>query len=276
VVKEEKIRLVEELAKKMEKAKTVAIADIGRIPSRQFQEIRKALRGEAEIKVVKKRLLIRALKKAKLDKLKETMAEKPAVILANVDPFELFKKVKSLRTPMAAKPGMVAERDIVVPEGGTGLPPGPAIGELQAAGIPAKIEKGQIVVIKETVVAKAGEIVTPKVANALNKLGITPFEVGLEITGALEGNILFPREVLDIDYGKVRRDIETAGKEAFALAYSINFPVKEVIEMRLKEAALHAKSLALAAEWVTGETLRELLAKAHAHATALNARVGGD
>lgn len=276
MVKESKIKLVEELSKKLRNAKTVAIADIGRIPSRQFQLIRKALRGKAEIKVVKKRLLAKALEKSGLSSLLEHMANQPAVIISNLDPFELFKEVKAQKSPMPAKPGMIAERDIVVPAGGTGLPPGPVIGELQMAGIPAKIEKGQIVVTKDTVVVKAGEEVSREVANALNKIGITPFEIGLEITGAWESGIIFPREVLDIDYEKIKKNLEEAVSSAFALAYNINYPVKEVLEIKVREAFNFAKSLALNINWISKETLKDLVMKAHAHAVALNNLVGGD
>jgi len=275
VVKEIKAKMVEEIAKKIKGAKTVAIANIGRIPSKQFQEIRKGLRGKAEIKVVKKRMLIRALEKANLKELTEKMADQPALIISELNPFELFREMKARRSPMPAKPGMIAEKDIVVPAGGTGLPPGPAIGDLQMAGIPAKIEKGQIVVLKEKVVTKAGEEVTPAVANALNKIGITPFEVGLEITGAWEAGLIFGRDVLDIDYDRIRNDIASASESAFNLAYHAGYPVKEVIEVKLTEASGKAMNLALNIDWVSKDTIKQIISKAHAHALALNARVGG-
>ena len=275
MVSEWKIKLVEELAEKMKKAKTIAIANFGRIPSKQFQEIRKDLRGKAEIKVVKKRLLKKALEKAKLEKLIDCMAQQPAIIFSNLDPFELFREIKARRAKIPAKPGMVATSDIIVPAGGTGLPPGPAIGDLQAAGIPAKIEKGQIIVIKDTVVAKAGDVITERIANALQKLGIMPFEIGLEITGAYSEGVVFSRDVLDVSIEKIRKDFERASQEAFNLAFNVNYPVREVVELKLCEASQLALNLALNIDWISKETIEHLISKAHAHASILSSLVGG-
>jgi len=53
---EENDRVIKELQEKVRSSKSVAIVGIGRVPAKQFQQIRKSLRGKAEIKVVKKTL----------------------------------------------------------------------------------------------------------------------------------------------------------------------------------------------------------------------------
>ena len=274
MVQEHKVELVREVSDRLKGARVVGIADAGRLPSRQMQVIRRAV-GGAELRFMKRSLLRRALEEAGLGELAEHIPDKPVLIISEQDAFSLFREINSQKAAAPAKAGMVAEKDIVVPKGGTGLPPGQAIGDLQTAGIPAKIEKGQIVVTEDKVVAKAGEVITPQVANALAKLELKPFEHLLRVVAIKERNLIFTRDVLDVDIERLRGDIAAAGSAAFALAYSTGYPVKEVVELKLQEAARHGKSLALNIEWLTEETLPELLSKANAQAVSLNQKVGG-
>ena len=275
MVKEYKVKFVRELAGKLKSAKTLGIADIGRLPSRQMQEVRRGLRGKAEVLMIKRALLKRALEEAGLNEMAEHIARSPVVIIGDEDAFSIFRVLKNLRSPSKAKPGMVASEDITVRKGGTGLPPGPAIGDLQSAGIPAKIEGGQIRVIKDHVVTKAGEEVTQKVAAALDKLDMKPFMLGLETTAILEGGIIFKRDVLDVDIDKIMGQIGQASSNAFSLAYATGHPVKEVVEMRLRDASGEGLSLALNTDWVSEDTIRQILSKASAHALSLNNTIGG-
>ena len=275
MVKEYKVKFVKELAGKLKSSKTLGIADIGRLPSKQMQAVRRGLRGKADVLMIKRSLLKRALEEAGLNEMIEHIAPSPVVIIGDEDAFSVFRILKNLRSPSQAKPGMVAVEDIVVKKGGTGLPPGPAIGDLQSAGIPAKIEKGQIRVIKDHVITKAGEEITQKVAAALVKLDMKPFMLGLETTAILEGGIIFKRDVLDVDIDTIVSQMGRASSNAFSLAYATGYPVKEVVEMRLRDAFGEALSLALNTDWISEETIKEILSKASAHALSLNNTIGG-
>ena len=61
--KEEKIKIVEELAKLMNSYQTVGFIDMRKLPTKQFQEIKKSLGEEVIIKIPKKSIVIFALKK---------------------------------------------------------------------------------------------------------------------------------------------------------------------------------------------------------------------
>lgn len=275
MVKEWKKELVGELARKLEEAEVLGVADIGRLPSKQMQLIRQELRGDVEVRVAKRSLVERALKEAGREELLEGLPHKTALLLSKTDSFSLFRKLKGLKGAVAAKPGMTANTDVEVGKGGTGLPPGPAIGDLQAAGIPAKIEKGQIVVLKDTLVLEEGDEVTPEVANALSKLDLKPFELGLEVQAVWEDGTVFPREVLDVDVQQVVDQLGKVSGQAFALAYHAGYPARGVLEMLLGEH--HAKALALALEtdWVDEATISRLLSKNHSQAMSLKEKLGG-
>jgi len=71
MVREEKIRAVEELKQMLESYRVIGLVDMFKMPAKQLQEIRKEVRGEALIKVVKKSLLKLAIEKASRKNLKE-------------------------------------------------------------------------------------------------------------------------------------------------------------------------------------------------------------
>lgn len=101
-----------------------------------------------------------------------------AVIATEMNPFKLYKILEDSKTSAPAKPGAIATDDIVIPEGDTGFEPGPFLGELQQVGIPAKIDKGKIVVSKETVLVEAGEEVSAAVASTLSEWILILWKLG--------------------------------------------------------------------------------------------------
>ncbi|MEK6884682.1 MAG: 50S ribosomal protein L10 [Nanoarchaeota archaeon] len=148
-IPERKLKAVETLRNMIKKSKTIVLASIKNLPSRQFQEIRKKLRGEVEIFVPKKSIIIRALeaeKKESLDEFKKSIREDVAIIFSNLDAFELSSMLTDNKVKAAAKAGQSAEEEIIVEEGVTDLVPGPAISELGAVGIKIAIEQGKIVI----------------------------------------------------------------------------------------------------------------------------------
>ncbi len=273
MVKEWKVKLANELRELAKKHRVVGIADITGLPSNLMHKIRAKLRGKVFIKVAKKNIIRKAFEGTEFEKLIKHLEGQPALIFADYDAFEVFRDIDKLKEPAPIKAGQVAPKDIVVPAGGTGLPPGPAIGELQKAGIPAKIEKGQIAVLKDTVVAKAGEVVKPEVAAALNLLGIYPVEKGLEVIAIYQEGLVFTRDVLAVDVEKIKGMLSDAFSYAFNLAYHIDWFTKEIAELKLSDAFTKALSLALELEWEAPETLEYLISKAHAQALMLSKEV---
>lgn len=142
-VAEWKIREVEELKNLIDQYPVIGIANLVGIPAKQLQQIRNKLRGEAVIRVSKKTLIKIALEKSNKDGVKDLskyMEGQVALILTKMNPFKLYKLLDESKTPAPAKPGAIAPNDIVVPKCNTGLDPGPILGELQQAGIPAKLK----------------------------------------------------------------------------------------------------------------------------------------
>jgi len=271
-VAEWKIEEVKDLEKFIDQKKVVGIVDIESLPSRQLQEIRKKLRGKADIKVSKSiliKLAIENLKRDDLKKLEEYMEGPAGIIVSDEDPFLLYKFLKKNRSKALAKAGMTAPMDIVVPAGDTDMPAGPVLAELKIAKIDVKLDKGKIVISSDSLVAKKGETITQQAASALAKLGITPVEIGLKITAVIEKGIIYKPDVLDIDEEKFMADLVGAYRSALNLSVNAGYANSASIRIMIQMAYRKAMNLAINAEIVTKETVGSILAKANGQANAL-------
>ena len=272
-----KSEAVEALVRNFEGASVVGIVNIRGIPAPQFQAMRKKLRGKATIVVTKNNLLRIALrqagtKKAGLEKLADVIEDQTAVVTSSLNPFRLFKEMESTKTKAPARGGESAPEDIWVREGETPFKPGPIVGELQKAGIPAAIERGKVVVKKDKLLVRTGERIPRDVAHVLARLEIYPLTVGLDLRGAYEGGMVFARDVLAVDDAKIRADLALADARAMALALALHYPSPRTIRPLLAQAYRRALTLAIGAAFPTPDTVKFLLAKAQAEALALAAR----
>ncbi len=270
--------IVKDLVTRFEKSKVVGLANIHGIPAPQFQGIRKNLAGRASITVAKNNLIRLALQEAAakrkgLEALAEDIDGQTAVITADVNPFKLFKELEKTKTPAPARGGERAPEDIWVREGETPFKPGPVVGELQKAGLPAAIERGKVVIKKDKLMVKAGDKIPRDVAQVLARLEIFPLIVGLDLKGAYEDGMVYHRDALAVDDVVVRGQIATAGMQALALALEIGYPTKETVPLLLSKAFRSALSLSVEIGYPTKESVTFLLAKAQAQANALSAHV---
>src|SRR3989475_1415979 len=275
-----KKQLVEDLAARCAAARVVGVANIHGIPAPQFQAIRKKLSGRATITVAKNNLLRLAFeqasaKKPELVKLSETIEGQTAVVTADIDPFRLFKELEATKSRAPARGGEVAPEDLWVHAGETPFKPGPVVGELQKAGIPAAIERGKVVIRQDKLLVKTGQRIPRDVAQQLARLEIFPPGVGLDLRGGDGAGTVFRRDALAVDDTVVRGQIAQAWREALALALTIAYPTKETIRPLLAQAPAGAFWLAVESEFPTKESIKFLLAKAYAQMLALVARAPG-
>jgi len=249
---------------------TIAVADLSMFPASLFQQIRKKISVNGTIKVTKLRVLKKALKEAKgKEVLSDYAAKSCAIIFTSMNPFELFLFLKKNKGSISAKEGDIAPDDIVVPAGDTGLPPGPALSDLKAAGLKVSVQGSTIAVMDDKVVTKKGEAITKAVAGTLLKLDIKPLKVGLRLIASLENGQVFEAKVLDIDADRVFLEFVDARRKAFNLAYNARYFTKDVTELLLQKAFRDAKEVAIEGEVFEPEVMPDLLAKAQRQAKAL-------
>lgn len=265
---------VSELKELIDSYDVVGIVDLLNIPAKQLQEMRKSLKGKAVIRMSKKNLIDLALEDCNANKdnvteLSEHMDGQVAVIATEMNPFRLYKILEDSKTAAPAKPGAIAVDDIVIPEGDTGFEPGPFLGELQQVGIPAKIDKGKIVVSKETVLVKAGEEVSKQVASTLSRMDINPMEVGIDLKAVYEEGAIYTSDVLAIDEEQTLADIQSAFTKAFNLSVYAAIPTEETISAIISSAYTKAFNVAMESAYVTSKTSEPLIGLAQAKMLAL-------
>ena len=271
-----KIKAVEELADRMSKSKVVGLVSINKIPSSQLQQMRKKLKGKADIQITKSSVIRRACEKADLKGLDAHVKGAVGVVFADTDAFKLSKLMKTTRTTAPAKPGSIAEKDITIPAGDTPFKPGPIIGDLQKVGIKAKIQGGKIVITDDSPVVRKGGVISADLANVLSRLGIQPVEIGLNISAAYENGMIYTGDVLGIDSETTLARIQEAQMLSLSLAYNAGVYNKETIKLFLRKAFTEGMSLAINTEVVNKETIELLLAKANMQMQSVAAQISGE
>ena len=276
MVKEWKKKEVEYLKSLIENHKVVGVVDIYKLPALPFQRMRRELRDKVTIRVSKKTLMKLAIeqlkdKKKGLEKLEEFIdkAIEPAILVTNDNPFRLYKILEKNKSPAPAEAGAIAPKDIVVPAGVTEFPP-MQIPMFKKVGIKTKVTGGKIEVLEDTVVTKAGEKITPEVAELLNKLGIEPLEIGLDLVDAYEDGIIYTKDVLAVDEQTYIDNLVKAFRGAKELALEIGWVTKETLEELLIRAHRGAKELAKEIGYISKDTIEDLLIEAYNQANALD------
>lgn len=269
---------VKTLKKLIDSYPVVGLVNIEGIKARQLQRIRQDMRGKAVVRASKNTILAIALRKSKkkLKDLTPSLRGGASLICSKMDPFRLNMFLEKSRTPAPAKPGDVAPEDIVIASGDTGFPPGPLVGELQRAGVPARIERGSIIVQKDHIFVKAGEEISEKQAEILGKLGMEPMMVGLELLGICEDGMLFDPSVLHVDVEGMLSQLGQAYQQALNLGVEACIITRDTVTLLIQKATRNAYSLALESDIVTPQTIPHLLAKAYANGGVLYSLVKGE
>jgi large subunit ribosomal protein L10 len=276
MVREEKIKEVEEIRSLIESYTVIGVLNMHKLPARQLGQIRHRL-PDTKIKMSKKSFMVRALegsKKKGIAQIKDNVEGPTAFLFTNENPFRLFRRLKESRTPATAKVGDIATKEIVIQKGSTGLPPGPAISTLQKIGLKSSVQGGKIAVLQDKVVCKAGETISEDLASVLSLLKIEPLEIGLELVAAYEDGIIYDRSVLDVSMDDYIKEIEAAVHCAFNLSINTGYPTKQTIELMIQKVFSEAKGLAVEADILEKDFMDEVLIKAIRQALALESKFG--
>lgn len=265
---------VAELVEIMSGDGVVGIVDIGGVPAKNMLDMRSSLRGRVTMTMAKKTLIRLAWQQTGRvsDELEEIFegATQPCIVHSEkLNAYQLFDELKKTRQGRAAKEGELAPIDIIVPAGPTEFAPGPMVGEFNAVGIPAKIERGKIAIPKETTVVKSGEPMTADLGMMLAKLGINPIEIGLILIGVIEDGLLMPADDLDLDLDAFRDDVVNATSRAFNLACNAHWFSAETTPVLLSKASGEALAVAVEAGIVNDKTAEYFVMRANARMLAL-------
>ena len=272
-VLEEKIGEVEDIKELLRGYKSIGLASLQKVRAAQLQALKKKLAGDVYMRVLKNtltKLALEGMDDEDLKKLEEHLEGANLFLFTDLNPFKLALLLERGKVKTTAKSGDISAMDVVIPEGSTGQPPGPIISQLNAVGLPTRIESGSVWVSKDTLVVRKGEVISERLAAVLSKLGIKAVEAGLSMKVVLDEGLIITGDMLKIDVEETRRSIEENNKAAFALSLTIAYPTPETMVMLLQNAQQKAIALSLNAAVPTKETIADLIRKAHMEMQGLN------
>ncbi len=266
-VQEYKKKIVKDIAKLIKQYPIIGIVNMENIPAPQLQAMKAELRGKIHLFMTKKRLMKIAIEQTKnekkhIEELEKYFEGMPALIFTNENPFRLSRILQKSKTSAPAKAGQTAPDDIIIKKGPTPFAPGPVISELSSVGLKVGVESGKVAVKEDTVVAKKGEKIKPKVAEILTRLDIKPMQVGLGLVAAYENGVIYQKDVLEVDEKAFNAKVNLAATQAFNLAFNITYPTKDNISLLIAKAFNDAKAIGISQEIFDKGIIEDLLSKA--------------
>jgi large subunit ribosomal protein L10 len=273
-----KKEIFSDLVELLKKYSVIAVADLQKVRSSQIQEIRKKLRGKADLIVAKNTILRKASssiagEKKNVDKFADGLTGSKVLIFTQLNPFELIVFLNKNKVRVPAKGGDIATSEIVIPAGNTGLQPGPVISEFNEAKVQTRIEGGSIFVARDTVVAEKGDTISTKTASLLSKLGMKPMEAGLSLSYAYDNGLLLGPNDLAFDLDQMRNDFASAARLAFGLAIEANIVLPETAPVIISKAYRQAVALSVEAGFFTKETAELIIQRAYRNMNALTSAI---
>ena len=206
----------------------------------------------------------------------EKMVGNVGVIFTSGELDAVKEKIKEFVVPAPAKAGAVAQVDVVVPAGPTGMEPSQT-NFFQTLNIATKINKGAIEILSEVTVVTAGEKVTSSAATLLGKLGFTPFTYGLEAMFVYDNGNVFDVKVLDITDDAIAAMFGAGLKNIAALSLEANYPTIAAVPHAIINGYKNVLAIAVGTDYTfpLADKVKEYLANPGAFASAAPAAGGG-
>jgi large subunit ribosomal protein LP0 len=208
----------------------IFLVGVDNVGSNQIQQIRIALRDEAEILMGKNTLIRKVfnnyVKKNPghpLEQIIPLLKGNVGFVFTNKDLSKVREVIDTNKVPAPARVGAIAPIDVIVPPGPTGADPGQTA-FFQALQIGTKIQKGQIEIINEVLLTKKGDKVGNSEAALLQKLNIKPFTYGLVIQSVYDNGSLFDPAVLDLTDDDLTAKFVAGLRNVAAVSLEIGFP----------------------------------------------------
>lgn len=198
------------------------------VGSKQMQQIRISLRGEAEILMGKNTMMKKVIRghlenNPDLQNLLPYIVENVGFVFTNLDLATIKKKLMANKVKAPAKAGAISNLDVEVTAQVTTMGP-EKTSFFQALQIPTKITRGQIEIIANISLIKKGDKVGASEATLLNMLNISPFSYGLTIKHVYENGSVFDPSILDITPEDLRAKFMSGVKNIAAVSLAIGYP----------------------------------------------------
>jgi len=244
------------------------------VGSKQMQEIRIALRGQAIVLMGKNTMMRKAIRghlenNPNLERLLPHIKQNVGFVFTKEELVHVRDLLLANKVRAPAKAGAIAPLDVVVPAQNTGMGP-EKTSFFQALSIPTKITKGTIEIIQDVPLIKTGDKVGMSESTLLNMLKISPFTYGLVVQKVYDSGTVFDPEILDITDEDLIKKFQSGIANVAALSLAIGFPTVASVPHSVVNGMKNLLAVAAATEitFKEAETLKAFLADPSAFAAA--------
>lgn len=203
------------------------------------------------------------------------------LVFTHGDAKEVRDLMASNKVPAPAKTGAIAQVDVSIPAGLTGMEP-TQTSFFQALNIPTKINKGQIEILTPVQLLTTGEKVGASEVALLAKMNMKPFSYGLKFLQVYDQGNLFSSDILDITDDNLKGYAQEAFRNIAALSLAIGHPTQVSMPHMMLNGLKDLVAISVATDYTIGpaEKIKKILddpeALAAMSAAAAAAPAGGD
>lgn len=231
---------------------TAFLVHADNVGSKQFMDIRRALRELESPLLMGKNTLIRRCMRLYCERtgneewanLIPSLVGNVGLVFTRQDLTVVRDKLAEFKVGAAARVGVLAPNDVVIPSGATGLDPSQT-SFFQVLNIATKINKGTIDIVQDVKVCTQGEKVGASEATLLSKLGIKPFQYGLVVQQVFERGALYDPKVLEITDDDLAAAVSAGVCQVASLALATHFPVEVAVPHLLIEGYKNVLAVAI-------------------------------
>lgn len=257
--------------------KSVLVCGIDNVGSRQIQEVKRDLLGKAVgLKCVNSfinRIIVHNMPdRHDLKELVHHLTGNNYFFFTNEDVKEIAKIVTSNHREAAAKTGQIAPCDVVIPAMVTKLDPSQSSFFI-SLNIPTKLNKGNVEIIRDIELIKAGDRVTAGQVSLLQKLNMMPFYFSINVLHVLDNGMYYPASALEITDEKLSELVDEAINDFTAVSLASNYATLPAVPHIVSKGIRMLLGLGLATEYECEELkgVREFLADPSRFAVATQA-----
>jgi len=277
--KEKKSEYFEKLHKLLQDYSRILIVLCDNIGSAHMQRIRRELRGQAVL-LMGKNTMIRKVIRTHLDTNPQWESILPWItgnigLVFTNDPD--LKKIRDTclasKVPAAAKAGIKAPADVIIPKGVTTLEP-TKTSFLQALNIASKINKGTIEILTDVHLIKKGEKVGSSEATLLQMLDIRPFEYGLQMIAVYDEGATADASLIDMSDDVILSKLSIGIGNVASLSLGLHFPTLASFPHVVLNGYKNLLSIAIGTDYVFDQAkgIRDVLENPEAFAAAAPAK----
>jgi len=280
--KEKKSEYFEKLHKLLQEYSRILIVLCDNIGSSHMQRIRRELRGQAVL-LMGKNTMIRKVIRTHLDSNPQWESILPWItgnigLVFTNDPD--LKKIRDIclasKVPAAAKAGIKAPADVIIPKGVTTLEP-TKTSFLQALNIASKINKGTIEILQDVHLIKKGEKVGSSESTLLQMLDIRPFEYGLQMIAVYDEGATADASIIDMSDDVILSKLSIGISNIASLSLGLHFPTLASFPHVVLNGYKNLLSIAIGTDYMFDQaaSIKEMIENPGAFASASAAPAKG-